>query len=71
MMRKLIANKCKDGWNVNIIEVEFFHTKREVLRFCKDNGFELEEFVSNNSKILAKLIEQDLENFLKNQEEEK
>lgn len=71
MMRKLISNKCKDGWYINIIQVEFFRTKKEMLKFCKDNGYKLEGFVSNRSQILASLIEQDLEDFLKNQEEEK
>ena len=52
MKIKLIANKVKDGWLVDIISTTHLPTKKEVKKLATTHGLKIQKF-SNKQRMFA------------------
>ena len=53
MIKRLIANKVKDGWIVVIINREHLYSEGDVLRLIKQLGLDIQKQFSNEERIIA------------------
>ena len=53
MIKRLIANKVKDGWIIEIINREHLYSKSDVLRLIKQLGLDIQKQFSNDERIIA------------------
>ena len=53
MIKRLIANKVKDGWSVVIINREHLYSKSDVIKLIKQLGLEIQKQFSSDEKIIA------------------
>jgi len=52
-MKTITANKVKDGWYVEVIEIRRLYSKDDVLKFIKENNLKVRKEFSNDEKIIA------------------
>ena len=53
MIKRLIANKVKDGWIVEVINREHLYSKSDVIKLIKQLRLEIKKQFSNEEKIIA------------------
>ena len=53
MIKRLIANKVKDGWIVKVINMEHLYSESDVLRLIKQLGLDIQKQFSSEEKIIA------------------
>ena len=53
MIKRLIANKVKDGWIVEVIDIEHLYSESDVLRLIKQLGLDFQKQFSNEERIIA------------------
>ena len=53
MIKRLIANKVKDGWVVEIIEREQADSKSDVIKLIKQLRLEIKKQFSSEKRIFA------------------
>ncbi len=49
----LTANQIKDGWYANVNKTYIFKNKDELLKFIKENGYEINHNISDINTIKA------------------
>ena len=52
-MKTITANKVKDGWYVEVIEIRHLYSRGDVLKFIKENNLKVRKENSNEEKIIA------------------
>ena len=53
MIKRLIANKVRDGWIVEVINREHLYSESDVLRLIKQLGLDIQKQFSNEEKIIT------------------
>ena len=53
MIKRLIANKVKDGWIVEVINREHLYSKSDVIKLIKQLGLEIKKQFSSEKRIFA------------------
>ena len=53
MIKRLIANKVKDGWIVEVINREHAYSKSDVIKLIKQLGLEIKKQFSSEERIFA------------------
>ena len=53
MIKRLIANKVKDGWIVEIVSRIHLYSKSDVIKLAKQLGLEIKKQFSNDERIIA------------------
>ena len=53
MIKRLIANKVKDGWSVEVINRIHLYSKSDVIKLAKQLGLEIKKQFSNEKRIFA------------------
>ena len=53
MIKRLEAIKVKDGWVVEIINMEHLYSKSDVIKLIKQLGLEIQKQFSNDERIFA------------------
>ena len=53
MIKRLIANKVKDGWIVEVINSEHLYSKSDVIKLIKQLGLDFQKQFSSDETIIA------------------
>ena len=53
MIKRVIANKVKDGWIVEVINREHLYSKSDVIKLAKQLGLDIQKQFSNEETIIA------------------
>ena len=53
MIKRLIANKVKDGWIVEVIDREHLYSESDVIKLIKQLGLEIKKQFSSDERIIA------------------
>ena len=53
MIKRLIANKVKDGWVVKVINREHLYSESDVIKLIKQLGLDIQKQFSSEKRIFA------------------